>query len=206
MTTAPRIDGVFFGDSELASLMRDLDWNATPLGDVSTWPEALCTAVDICLGSQYPIMVFWGADYIQLYNDAYRPVLGEAKHPQFLGACARDCWPEIWDVVGPMLDGVRAGGRATWSEDLLLPMLRNGYVEEAYFTFSYSPVRSADRVAGVFCAVQETTQQVIAVRRLDTLRNLAIDARTPHWFSIRSSEFNIGFATGHGLFAAVVSH
>ena len=177
MTTAPRIDGVFFGDSEMASLMRDLDWDATPLGDVSTWPEALCTAVDICLGSRYPIVLFWGSEYTQLYNDAYRPILG-TKHPHFIGKSTRECWPEIWDVVGPMIDGVLAGGQATWSEDLPLSMVRNGYVEETYFTFSYSPLRDGNRVVAVFCACQETTRQVLAVRQLDTLRNLAIDART----------------------------
>jgi PAS domain S-box-containing protein len=108
-----------------------------------------------------------------LYNDAYRPMLGQSKHPQAMGRPGRECWPEIWHIIGPMLVGVFHRGEATWSDDQLLLLDRNGYLEECYFTFSYSPIREeSGNVGGVFCAVTETTERVLNERRLQTLRML----------------------------------
>ena len=108
-----------------------------------------------------------------LYNDAYRPILGQ-KHPRALGQVGAECWPEIWDLIGPMLNGVLAGGEATWSADQLLVLERNGFPEECFFTFSYSPIfDESGGVGGVFTAVTETTERVIGERRLRTLANLA---------------------------------
>jgi PAS domain S-box-containing protein len=118
----------------------------------------------------------WGQELRQFYNDAYRPILGTTKHPQALGQGAKECWPEIWDEIGPMLHTVLTTGESTWSENLLLLLDRNGYVEECYFTFSYSPIRDeTGEVGGVFCAVTETTKEVLGERRLRTLRVLAAD-------------------------------
>ena len=165
---------LFEGGGEMGALMRSLDWSQTLLGPVSGWPQSLKTAVSILLNSRYPMFVWWGRDYANLYNDAYRPILGARKHPQFLGQSARDCWADIWNVVGPMADSVFATGQPTWSENLLLIMERNGYTEETYFTFSYSPVRDeSGGVGGIFCAVIETTEQIIGERRLQTLRELS---------------------------------
>jgi PAS domain S-box-containing protein len=165
----------------MSALMRTLDWSATPLGPADGWPQSLRSAVSICLGSRFPILVWWGPDLVKLYNDAYRPMLG-AKHPRALGQPGRDCWPEIWDVIGPMLERVMKDGDATWSDDQLLVLHRNGYLEECYFTFSYSPIRDeSGRVGGVFTAVTETTPRVLAARRIAALRSLAeqtIEART----------------------------
>jgi signal transduction histidine kinase/serine phosphatase RsbU (regulator of sigma subunit)/FixJ family two-component response regulator len=164
----------FPGHGEMADRIRAGDWAATPLGPLDAWPHSLRTAVGICLGSRYPIIIFWGEQLVQVYNDAYRPMLGERKHPAALGQPAQDCWPEIWDVIGPMLDGVLATGEATYSADLMLPMNRFGFVEEAYFTFSYSAIRDeSGAVGGVFCAVQETTETVLAARRLALLGDVA---------------------------------
>ncbi len=113
------------------------------------------------------------------YNDAYRPMLGERKHPQFLGRSGQECWSEIWDIIGPMMDHVIATGEATWSEDLFLLMLRAGYLEETYFTFSYSPIRDErGRPRGIFNACTESTARVLGERRLRTLRGMAVEART----------------------------
>jgi len=162
------------GGGEMGVLMRSLDWSATPLGSVENWSQSLCTAVSICLSSRFPMLIWWGTELVMLYNDAYRPILGTTKHPQAMGQCGRNCWPEIWDVIGPMLQGVMATGQSTWSDDQLLLLDRNGYVEECYFTFSYSPIRDeAGKVGGVFTAVTETTQRVLGERRLSTLRDLA---------------------------------
>ena len=161
------------GGGEMGALMRALDWSQTPLGPVASWPQSLRIAVSILLASRFPMQILWGSDYIQFYNDAYRPILG-VKHPKSLGQRGCDCWAEVWDFAGPRLDYVKATGEATWSDDELLLIDRNGYLEECYFTFSYTPVRDeSGRVAGIFNAVNETTQRVISERRQQALRNLA---------------------------------
>ena len=175
-TRAPAT-GVLAGGGEMGALMRSLDWRATSIGPVVAWPQSLRTAVSIVLSSRFPMLIWWGPELVMLYNDAYRPMLGMTKHPRSMGQRGRDCWPEIWDVIGPMLDGVLTRGEATWSDDQLLLLDRNGYVEECYFTFSYSPIRDeSGGVGGVFCAVTETTGRVVGERRLRALRELA--ART----------------------------
>ena len=160
--------------SELAALVEAADWSSGPLGDPQTWPQSLRTSVDICLSSRFPILLWWGPELVMIYNDAYRPMLGESKHPRALGAPGREVWTEIWDVIGPMLDQVMAGGGATWSADQLLILDRNGYPEECYFTYSYSPITDeSGAVGGVFCAVTETTERVVGERRLATLAEMA---------------------------------
>jgi PAS domain S-box-containing protein len=161
---------LFPGDSRMAARMRELDWSATPLGDARTWPAVLATSCRICLTSRFPMIVWWGPDLRFFYNDAYLPLLG-AKHPA-LGKPGREVWPEIWHIIGPMLDGVLASGEATWSEDLMLPVQRHGYDEESYWTYSYSPLYDAGQVAGVFTAVSDTTERVVGERRLAVLRDL----------------------------------
>ena len=161
-------------ESELATLVDAADWSSGPLGDPQTWPQSLRTSVDICLSSRFPILLWWGPELVMIYNDAYRPMLGESKHPRALGAPGREVWTEIWDVIGPMLDQVMAGGGATWSADQLLILDRNGYPEECYFTYSYSPITDeSGAVGGVFCAVTETTERVVGERRLATLAEMA---------------------------------
>lgn len=163
------------GGGEMGALMRALDWSKTPVGPVESWPQSLRTAVSICIGSRHPIEIWWGAQYVRFYNDAYRPILGTDKHPQFLGRPGRECWGEIWDQIGPMLDSVRETGVATWAEDYPLMVRRNGFVEETYFTFSYGPLRDeSGGVAGIFCACTETTGRVQSERRLKLLRELSV--------------------------------
>lgn len=158
----------------MGALMRSIDWSQTALGPVATWPQSLRTSVSTCLSSRFPILLWWGPELVMLYNDAYRPILGATKHPRAMGQRGRECWPEIWHIIGPMLEGVLERGEATWSEDQALPLDRNGFVEECYFTFSYSPIRDeSGGVGGVFCAVTEETAKVIGQRRLATLAALA---------------------------------
>jgi signal transduction histidine kinase len=161
--------------------IRETDWSGTPLGPITGWPQSLRTAVGICTESRFPMAIWWGPEAIQLYNDGYVTVLG-AKHPRSLGQSGMECWAEIWDVVGPLYTQVMRHGQSTWSDDLLLLMDRYGYVEETYFTFSYSLIRDESGGAGgllITCA--ETTDRVVGERRLRTLRDLAGrsgDART----------------------------
>jgi PAS domain S-box-containing protein len=161
------------GGGEMGALMRRRDWSDSPLGPPEKWPESLKLSAGICVSSRFDLIVWWGPDLIMLYNDSYRRTLG-AKHPFALGRPGRETYPEIWDVIGPMLEHVLATGEATWSENLLLFLERNGYPEETYHTFSYTPIRdSTGKVTGVITPVAETTQKVINERRLATLRDLA---------------------------------
>jgi hypothetical protein len=149
-----------------------VDWAAGPLGPVDGWSPALLGAVDLLLHTRSAVTLFWGPEFVLLYNPAYVPMIGD-KHPAALGAPAREVFAEIWDEIGPMLETVRAGGNATWTEDMKLLMERHGYSEETYFTFSYSAVRGPDgTIEGVIDIASETTGLVVGRRRLDLLRRL----------------------------------
>jgi signal transduction histidine kinase/DNA-binding NarL/FixJ family response regulator len=161
---------------ETGALIRSMDWSSTPLGPLRSWTQSLRSAVGICLGSRFPIVLYWGPDRVVLYNDSYAEILGK-KHPWALGRPCREVWSEIWDVIAPMLDGVMSRGEATWSDDQVLFLERRGYREECYFSFSFSPVHGAGGdVEGIFTAVIETTRRVLGERRLRTLRDLAARA------------------------------
>ncbi len=145
------------GGGEMSELIRAMDWSTTSLGPVELWPQSLRTTLSICLNSRFPMLLWWGSNLVMLYNDAYRPILGATRHPRALGAPGREIWPEIWDIFGPMLTTVIDRGEATWLDDLLLVLDRNGYPEERYLTFSNSPIRDEfGGVGGVFTAVHET--------------------------------------------------
>ena len=113
----PQLERLFPGDSEMARRMRELDWSATDFGPPANWPENLRVAVSICLPCRFPIVIWWGERFCLLYNDAYLPWLTAKKHPRVLGRPGIECWPELWDLIGPMLESVLATGKATWSED-----------------------------------------------------------------------------------------
>ena len=153
------------GGGKTGALMRAHDWSGSPLGPPDTWPHSLRTVVALLLQSQFPMFVAWGTDLGFLYNDPYAEILG-AKHPRALGRRFYDIWSEIWPDISPLIDAAMAG-HATYREDLSLVMNRKGFDEQTWFTFSYSPVRDeSGRVAGMFCAVSETTQKVLAERAL----------------------------------------
>ena len=152
-----------------ARLLETTDWSRTPLGPRAGWPATLRLAVSICQGSRFPMFVWWGPELINIYNDAYIPILGK-RHPAAFGRAARGIWGEIWPVVGPQADIVMTQGEATWNDRVLLVMERQGYTEETYFTWSYSPIRDeSGRVAGLFCACKEDTDSVLAERARDAL-------------------------------------
>ncbi|HEV2594236.1 MAG TPA: PAS domain-containing protein [Sphingomicrobium sp.] len=153
------------GETETGALMRSLDWTRSPLGPPATWSQSLRSVVGLMLGSKFPMFVAWGPELGFLYNDAYAVILG-SKHPKAMGSRFEDIWSEIWSDVGPLAHRAM-NGEATWIEDLPLVMNRKGYDEETWFTFSYSPVCDDDgKIAGMFCAVAETTERVLAERRI----------------------------------------
>jgi PAS domain S-box-containing protein len=175
---------IFPGRSEMAARMREFDWSMTVFGCPHTWPENLRLTVGLCLVSRYPMVLWWGPDFNVLYNDAYIPWLLGAKHPRALSRPGRECWSEIWDVIGPMLEGVRQTAEATWSEELEMYLVRKLPLEEVYMTFTYAPILAADgnKVDGIFCACSEVTEKVVGGRRQETLRRLgnrSTKGRTP---------------------------
>ncbi len=180
-TVVPVTERLFAGGGVTGAILSAIDWSATPLGPLETWPQSLRTSLRICLTSRHPILLWWGPALVKLYNDAYGPILGQ-KHPWALGKAGREVWPEIWDVIGPMLESVVTTGQATWSDDQLLLLERNGFQEECYFTFSYSPIEDeTGEVGGIFTAVNETTQRVLSERRGRLAREMAAaiaDARS----------------------------
>ncbi|HEY7541304.1 MAG TPA: ATP-binding protein [Methylomirabilota bacterium] len=157
----------------MGARIRAFDWASTSLGRTSAWPQSLRSAISILLPSKAQICMFWGPDFLKLYNDAYIPVLG-SKHGRVLGLPGRDVWPEIWDVLGPLLQGVVDTGDAFRAADHPFYVNRHGFAEETYFDVSYDPVRDeSGQVGGVFCIVSETTGRVLSERRLRTLRDMA---------------------------------
>ncbi len=166
------------GGGELGALMRSRDWSKSPLGPVASWPQSLRTSVSIMLASGFAVVVAWGPEFIFLYNDRYRPVLGVTKHPMALGSRAVDIFPEVWDMIGPLFRKATAGETVAL-DDVLIPLDRNGYLEECFFTLSYSPIRDeSGGVGGMLAIVAETSERVQGERRLRTLRDLASVA--PH--------------------------
>ncbi|TNC59316.1 PAS domain S-box protein [Rubellimicrobium roseum] len=152
--------GFLAGGGEMGVLMRGHDWSASPLGAPSAWPQSLRSVVGLILTSKFPMFVAWGPELGFLYNDAYAEILG-AKHPAALGARFKGIWSEIWSDISPLIDAALAG-QGTYHEDLPLVVNRKGFDEQAWFTFSYSPVRDeSGRVAGMYCAVAETTGRVL---------------------------------------------
>lgn len=135
----PEKDSLFTGGGEMGERMRAFDWSQTALGAVGSWSPALRMMVRLLLVNRFQLILWWGPEFCQLYNDAYRPVLG-TKHPQALGQPARDCWPEIWHIIGPLIERPFHGGEATWMEDILLEVNRFGFTEETHHTIAYSPV------------------------------------------------------------------
>lgn len=156
------------GGGEMGELTRAYDWENTPIGRPENWPQSLLTTVSILLNSKFPMFLWWGPDHIQFYNDAYRPSLGnKGKHPTALGQKGIECWPEIWETIYPLMRQVLDGGESTWLEDALIPIFRNGQLEDVYWTFSYSPVKGeSGNIEGVLVVCTETTRTVQAFKHL----------------------------------------
>src|ERR1700754_2622714 len=168
--------GVFGADPEVGRHLAAVDWARTPLGSPHQWPQSLQTAVDILLSSRFSMWMAWGPDLTFVCNAAYRRDTLGRKYPWALGRPAREVWAEIWDDIGPRIDGVLSTEQATWDAALLLFLERSGYPEESYHTCPYSPLRDDDgQVVGFLCVVSEDTDRVIGERRMATLRYLGSD-------------------------------
>jgi hypothetical protein len=124
---------------EMGALMRAYQWSSHKLGLPDFWPPPLRTAIRVILNTGHPMYVWWGEELFCFYNDAYRQSIGSERHPSSLGRPAREVWEEIWPIIGPQIDQVMSGGGATWQENHLVPITRNGKLEEVYWTYSYGP-------------------------------------------------------------------
>ena len=194
---------LFAGGGEMGALIRSHDWSLSALGAVEKWSQSLKTAIGLVLGSPHPMFIWWGPQMINLYNDAYIPMLGQ-RHPEALGESAFNVWADVWEVVGPQAEAVLKEGKSSRNKEALLILERNGYPEETYFTFSYSPVPADDGTpGGVFGTVTEETERVLNDRRLRTLRELGaetvtaltVEAACGVWATaLRSNAYDIPFA------------
>jgi PAS domain S-box-containing protein len=163
--------GWLSGGGEMGELIRSMDWSKTPLGPVSGWPQSLRTSVSLCLSSTFPMLVAWGPQDVQIYNDAYRPICG-AKHPESMGEPFKVCWATALPVVGDAFDRAHAG-EGVYIRDQRMMLDRYGYLEEAFMTFSFSPIRAeSGNVGGIFHPISEGTAAVLDARRTQNLRDL----------------------------------
>jgi PAS domain S-box-containing protein len=163
--------GFIVGDSETVQLIRSKDWSRTSLGPIDSWPQVLRTTVTLCLASNFPINIIWGPDHIQIYNDAYRIICGDA-HPAALGQSYRETWVSAWPVVGEPFERA-LNGETSYLENQRMFLTRNGYLEETFFTFSLAPIRAeGGAIGGLFLPVTETTATSLADRRTRILRDL----------------------------------
>ena len=164
---------LFLGDSQMATLMRGYDWDTHPLGNPNQWPLSLKTALRIMLHSAHPMFIWWSEELYMFHNDSYVPLIGN-KHPAALGAKSNEVWAEIWPQMGAVIEGIMQGDNAFYGEELLVPINRKGFMEETYFTFSYSAMYNDEgRVNGIFCACTEVTETVLAKRRLNVIKDIA---------------------------------
>jgi hypothetical protein len=179
------------GGGEMGALTRAFNWSATPLGKPETWPQSLRTAVRILLNTNHPMFIWWGPQLIQFYNDAYRQTMGPERHPGALGQRGRECWAEIWPIIGPQIEQVMNGGGATWHENQLIPVTRHGQLEQVYWTYGYSPIDKDDGVGGVLVVCRDVTTDYLAatalrereaelarVQQLGRVGGLEVDLRT----------------------------
>jgi two-component system sensor histidine kinase VicK len=148
------------GGGEMGELIRSTDWSKTPLGFPEKWPTALKIATGIMLKNPFPMYIAWGEEFTQIYNDGYRPILGSTKHPKAIGVSTKESFHEIWDTIGSMFDGVMQGKPVRFSNSMF-HLERNGYLEECYFDFAYSPICDENgNIGGVLVTVLETTESV----------------------------------------------
>jgi signal transduction histidine kinase len=203
-----QLDRRIFAQGEMADRVRDFDWAGTPVGPLHQWPELLVSTVNTLLGSRQPMLLFWGEELIQIYNDAFAPSLGSDKRLAALGRRGEQFWAEIWHVVGPLLHGVMQSGEPYWSENQLIPMLRDGRMQDVYWTFSYSPVWDSEgRICGILVVCLDTTAIVVAEKAAERERErlLGILQQAPAFFALLQGPDHV-FTMVNPLYLQLIHH
>lgn len=175
----------------MGALMRAYDWGSHPIGAPETWPQSLRTAIRIVLNTNHPMFIWWGPELFQFYNDACARTLDAQQHPAALGARGREFWHELWHIIGPQIAQVMSGGGATWHENQLIPVTRDGKLEHGYWTYSYSPLDLDDGIGGVLVIFRDVTQdheatvalrereaELARVQKIGQIGGLEVDLRT----------------------------
>jgi PAS domain S-box-containing protein len=158
-------EGLIHGKSRMTEIIRAHDWSLTPLGPIEDWSEALLLSANLMLACAFPALVFWGKELVQLYNDAFIPLLAE-RHPSGLGQTAEECWWDAWQIVGPNLERVMSG-ETVFYENTVVPIVRDGKLQDIRWTYSYSPILGADgKVLGVLAICQDITREVAVAQEL----------------------------------------
>jgi PAS domain S-box-containing protein len=164
--TESKPESPIHGNSRMAEVIRTHDWTLTPLGPIDDWPEALRFSANLMLSCAFPALVFWGKELVQLYNDAFIPLLAE-RHPAGLGQTAQECWSDAWQIVGPNLKRVMNDGETVFHQNTVVPIVRDGRLQDIRWTYSYSPILGAGGDAlGVFVVCQDITREVTATQEL----------------------------------------
>jgi PAS domain S-box-containing protein len=165
-TTKSKPEGLINGKGRMAELIRAHDWSSTPLGPIDDWSESLLLSTNLMLSCAFPSLVFWGKELVQLYNDAFIPLLAE-RHPSGLGQIAQSCWSDAWQIVGPNLKRVMDSGETVYYENVIVPIIRDGRLQDIRWTYNYSPISgSAGDVLGVLVICQDITREVAAAQDL----------------------------------------
>jgi signal transduction histidine kinase len=176
-----------FVAGEMAELTRAFDWSQTTVGSFEKWPNALLVTVNTLLASPHPMFLWWGRDLLQFYNDGYRRLLRDDKHPLALGQKGPDCWPEIWSIICPQIEQVMTTGLSIWKEDQLIPINRGGKLEDVYWTYAYSAVRDlCGQICGTLVTCTETTRQQLEEQALrqDFKRLADLFEQAPAFFAL----------------------
>lgn len=165
----------------MGNLIREFNWSSTSLGPIDSWMPVLRSTLSMMLASKFPMVIFWGKDLTTFYNDSFRPSLGnDGKHPSSLGQPAEISWSESWPVIGSMIHNIMAGGDSIWFEDQQLPVYRDGKMDSAYWTYSFSALRNdEEEIAGLLVTCTETTKAVEEYQKIAQIKKqqeLALDA------------------------------
>jgi len=198
------------GGGAMGKLVRQFPWAESALGPPSSWAQGLRTTVRIMLTTGHPTLIFWGPELTCLYNDAFSRSLGPEKHPAILGAPGRLAWEEVWPIVGTQIENVLSGAGAVWHENQCVPIYRFGELQEVYWTYSYSPIdepASPYGVGGVLVTCSETTEQVLAERRLagERERFLQLFDQAPTFLALLQGPDHV-FEMANPAFLALVGH
>ena len=154
------------GTGEMSTRTRAYDWGSTSLGPIAAWSETLISSVNLMLSCRFPAVIFWGPDLVQFYNDDYLPLMAE-KHPMALAEAGRTCWKEAWHIIGPQLEAAYSKGETTYREDVLVPVTRDGRLQDVYWTYSFSPIYEPNAtIAGVLVVCHDVNGQIFSMRSL----------------------------------------